>query len=247
MGAKGESKKKQIVSYIIEYYVQHKYPPTVREIGSAVGLKSTASVHKYLYELEFEGKIKKASFNSRAIELNFDNAEVNEEYIKISSPGTYGKTIYDDFGSTHPIIINTFEQRYDTEYNEGINESTVSLPIVGQVAAGLPILAEQNIEDYFPIPSGYAPYGELFMLKVKGDSMIEAGILNGDMIMVKKQATANNGEIIVALIDDSATVKTFYKRDNKIILQPENSSMEPIIVDDVTILGKVFGVYRFYK
>ena len=123
----------------------------------------------------------------------------------------------------------------------------VSLPIVGNVAAGQPILAEENIEEYFPVPAEMVPSGESFILKVRGDSMINAGIFSGDQIFVNCCDTARNGDIVVALIDDSATVKTYYKEKNYIRLQPENDSMEPIIVDDCKILGKVFGVYRFYR
>ena len=123
----------------------------------------------------------------------------------------------------------------------------VSIPVIGQVAAGQPILAEQNIESYFPVPADMVPNGESFALKVKGDSMINVGIYNGDQIFVKCCQSANNGDTIVALIDDSATVKTFYKEDGHIRLQPENDSMEPIIVDQCQILGKVFGVFRLYR
>ena len=125
-----------------------------------------------------------------------------------------------------------------------VRTEMVSLPVIGTVAAGQPILAEENIEDYFPVPSEYVPSGESFILKVKGDSMINAGIFNGDQIFVNCTNTANNGDTVVALIDDSATVKTFYKEDNHIRLQPENDSMDPIIVNDCKILGKVYGVFR---
>ncbi|MCR5501629.1 MAG: transcriptional repressor LexA [Lachnospiraceae bacterium] len=125
-----------------------------------------------------------------------------------------------------------------------VRTETVSLPVVGQVAAGMPILAEQNIDSYFPVPADMVPRGESFVLKVKGDSMINAGIFNGDQIFVNCANTARNGDMVVALIDDSATVKTFYKEDGHIRLQPENDSMDPIIVDDCEILGKVFGVFR---
>ncbi|MCI9313400.1 MAG: transcriptional repressor LexA [Lachnospiraceae bacterium] len=128
-----------------------------------------------------------------------------------------------------------------------VRTEMVSIPVIGQVAAGLPILAEQNIESYFPVPADMVPGGESFALKVKGDSMINVGIYNGDQIFVKSCQTAKNGDTIVALIDDSATVKTFYKEDGHIRLQPENDSMEPIIVDDCQILGKVFGVFRLYN
>ena len=121
----------------------------------------------------------------------------------------------------------------------------VNVPLVGQVAAGMPILASQNIETY-PIPSEFMPRETAFMLKVKGESMINAGILDGDTVLVKQQNTASNGDMVVALIDDSATVKTFYREDGHIRLQPENDSMDPIIVPDCQIIGKVFGVFRFF-
>lgn len=127
-------------------------------------------------------------------------------------------------------------------------EDIVDIPLVGKVAAGMPILAEQNIEDSFPIPSRFVGGGEHFMLSVKGDSMIEAGIFDGDYILIKKQNTARNGEIVVAMVDgfeSEATVKTFFKEDNHIRLQPENSSMSPIIVNDARILGLVKGVFRY--
>lgn len=128
-----------------------------------------------------------------------------------------------------------------------LRTETASLPVVGRVAAGEPILAEQNIESYFPLPAEYIPRGESFILKVHGTSMIKVGIMDGDFIFVNSCNTAENGEIIVALIDDSATVKRFYKEKNCIRLQPENDEMEPIIVDDCQILGKVFGVFRMMK
>lgn len=128
-----------------------------------------------------------------------------------------------------------------------VRTEMVSLPVIGTVAAGQPILAEQNIENYFPVPAEMVPSGESFVLKVKGDSMINAGIYNGDQIFVQCCNTARNGDTIVALVNDSATVKTFYKENGHIRLQPENDSMDPIIVDDCQILGKVFGVFRLYK
>ncbi len=125
-----------------------------------------------------------------------------------------------------------------------VRKEMVSLPVVGTVAAGQPILAQQNIDNYFPIPAEFVPSGESFVLKVKGDSMINAGIFDGDQIFVQCCNTARNGDIVVALVDDSATVKTFYKEADHIRLQPENDTMEPIIVTDCAILGKVFGVFR---
>lgn len=123
----------------------------------------------------------------------------------------------------------------------------VQIPVLGRVAAGEPLLAIEDVEEYFPLPAEEAPNAELFMLCVKGESMINAGILDGDRILVQKQNTAHNGEMVVALVDDSATVKTFYKEDGHIRLQPENDNMEPIIVPDCEILGKVFGVFRLFS
>lgn len=133
----------------------------------------------------------------------------------------------------------------DDEFNLARRE-IVNLPIVGTVAAGEPILASQNIDGYFPVLPEDVPRGDAFMLKVKGESMVNAGIFDGDLIMVQQQTTARNGDMVVALVDDSATVKTFYKEDGHFRLQPENDTMEPIILDSVEILGKVFGLYRRY-
>ena len=128
-----------------------------------------------------------------------------------------------------------------------IRTEMVNLPIIGNVAAGQPILAEENIEDYFPVPANLVPSGESFVLNVRGDSMVNAGIFNGDRVFVNACSTASNGEIVVAMIDDSATVKKFYNEDGHSRRHPENDSMAPIIVDDCQILGKVFGIFRFYR
>lgn len=143
---------------------------------------------------------------------------------------------------TKPRAIEILDDNFNLTRREVVN-----VPIVGTVAAGQPILAVENIENYFPIPAEYMPNEQSFLLKVKGDSMINIGILDGDQVLVKKQSTARDGDIVVALIEDSATVKTFYKENGYIRLQPENEFMDPIIVHgDVQILGKVFGVFRFY-
>lgn len=142
---------------------------------------------------------------------------------------------------TKPRAIEIIDDNFNLTRREVAN-----VPMVGRVAAGEPILAVENIESYFPIPTEYMPNAEAFMLKVKGESMINAGILDGDSVLVEKKNTARNGEIIVALVDDSATVKTFYKEGDHIRLQPENDTMDPIIVPDCEILGKVFGVFRFF-
>lgn len=128
-----------------------------------------------------------------------------------------------------------------------VRTEMVSLPVIGNVAAGQPILAEENIQDYFPVPADLVPNGESFVLNVRGESMINAGIFSGDKVFVNSKNVARNGDIVVALIDDSATVKTFYKENGHIRLQPENDTMDPIIVDDCQILGTVFGVFRFYR
>ncbi|MCR5595892.1 MAG: transcriptional repressor LexA [Lachnospiraceae bacterium] len=136
------------------------------------------------------------------------------------------------------IVDDSFQQ---------VRTEMISIPVVGRVAAGEPILAEQNVESYFPVPASMVPAGDSFILKVKGDSMINAGIFSGDQIFVHACETANNGDMVVALVDDSATVKTFYKESDHIRLQPENDTMDPIIVNDCQILGRVFGVFRMVK
>ena len=142
---------------------------------------------------------------------------------------------------TKPRAIEILDDTFNLMRREVTN-----VPIIGRVAAGEPILAEQNIENYFPIPMEMLPNNQTFMLKVRGESMVNAGILDGDMILVEERQTASDGEMIVALVEDSATVKTFYKEDGFIRLQPENDFMEPIIVEDAAILGKVIGVVRFF-
>ena len=143
---------------------------------------------------------------------------------------------------TKPRAIEIMDDTFNLTRREMVN-----VPVIGNVAAGQPLLAVQNIENYFPIPAEYMPNQETFMLKVKGESMINAGILDGDHILVERQSTASNGEIVVALVDDSATVKTYYKEDGHYRPQPENDTMDPIIVDECSILGKVFGVFRFFS
>ena len=143
---------------------------------------------------------------------------------------------------TKPRAIEIMDDTFNL-----LRREVVNVPVLGRVAAGEPLFAQENIESYFPIPAEYMPNQEAFILQVKGDSMVNAGILDGDHIMVKSQPTADNGDVVVALIDDSATVKTFYKETNCYRLQPENDTMDPIIVKDSTILGKGFGVMRIFK
>lgn len=195
-----------ILNYIRKQVAEVGYPPSVRELCKAVGLKSTSSVHLYLSRLAEKGYIKKGNLKTRALKINGENTSVTK----------------------------------DTDMLE--------IPLVGQVAAGLPILAEENIEEYVKLPMSMVKQNTkpeaTYMLKVKGDSMINVGIYSGDYIIVSKCQTAENGQIIVALIENEATVKTFYKEKDHIRLQPENDTMEPIIVKDVQIIGKVVGLIR---
>ena len=204
-------RERAILDYIEKQSKVNGYPPSVREIGKAVGLKSTATVHGYLAKLEQKGYIKKESQKGRTLKL-----------LK----GSSGKTVTDP----------------KKDFYTG--REMVDVPVIGKITAGAPILAVENVTDTFPIPIDFVGNSESFMLTVRGESMIEAGILDGDYILVKKQNVANNGEIVVALIEDEATVKTFYKEKDHIRLQPENSTMDPIIVPDCKILGKVAGVFR---
>ena len=143
---------------------------------------------------------------------------------------------------TKPRAIEIVDENFNLTRREMVN-----VPIVGKVAAGEPILAVENIENYFPIPAEFMPNEQTFILQVQGESMVYAGILDGDYILVEQQTTANDGDMVVALVDDSATVKTFYKENGYYRLQPENDFMEPIIVSDVMIMGKVIGTFRFFK
>lgn len=205
-------REKAILKYIEKQVNANGYPPSVREIGKAVDLKSTATVHGYLEALEKKGYIKKESQKGRTLKLLKGGALEGEQV-------SFNKEAYS-------------------------SKEMVDVPVIGKITAGEPILAVENVTDTFPIPLDFVGTGESFMLTVRGESMIEAGILSGDYILVKKQNTANNGEIVVALIGDEATVKTFYKEKDHIRLQPENSTMDPIIVPDCKILGKVSGVFR---
>ncbi|QHI73289.1 transcriptional repressor LexA [Aminipila terrae] len=218
-----KEREQRILEYMKKEISQKGYPPTVREICSALNIKSTSTVHKDIENLELKGFLKKDPSKPRA--LMIVDSESSE---KIKS-------------DNHEIK--------DTVYHDTERIDVIDIPVVGRIAAGTPILAEQNIEESFPIPSRFAGKGTNFMLTVKGESMIEAGIFDGDYILVEQQNTAKNGEIVVAMIDgfeSEATVKTFYKETDHIRLQPENSSMSPIIVKEVKILGKVKGVFRYF-
>ncbi|MBQ2287359.1 MAG: transcriptional repressor LexA [Lachnospiraceae bacterium] len=201
MAGKISDKQRQILEYIKNEILKRGYPPSVREICTAVHLKSTSSVHAHLSTLEENGYIRRDPTKPRAIEI------------------------------------------LDDEYALSRREM-VNVPIIGTVTAGLPILAHENIEDYFPMPVEFLPNAVLFMLKVRGDSMINKGIFNGDTVIVEQRSNAKNGDMVVALIGDSATVKTYYKENGRYRLQPENDTMEPIYCDHIEILGKVIGLVR---
>ncbi|MDD3765755.1 MAG: transcriptional repressor LexA [Eubacteriales bacterium] len=189
------SRQLEILSFITEFISSNGYPPSIREIGKAVGLKSTSSVHNHIQALERLGYITKNGLKKRSM--------------------------------------------FPSNLSKHIN-----VPVVGKITAGAPILAVENIEDYFPIPESFAKNKDLFILTISGDSMRDAGILDGDYVIVQKQNTAQSGDIVAALIDNEATVKTFYKTDTEIILQPENPAYEPIKLKQVEILGKITGVFR---
>lgn len=200
------TKRQSEIYQFIKHIVQTKgYPPSVREIGLAVGLASSSTVHGHLSRLEEKGYIKRDPTKPRAIEIT--------------------ETV-----------------------GENINqENTIHVPVIGKVTAGIPITAVENVEEYFPLPAHFTSThnSNIFILDVVGDSMIEAGILDGDKVIVRSQSIAENGNIIVAMTeDDEATVKRFYKEETRYRLQPENSTMEPIYLDNVTVLGKVVGLFR---
>lgn len=199
------SNRQQSILDFIKNEVKDKgYPPSVREIGEAVGLASSSTVHGHLERLEKKGMIRRDPTKPRAIEILGDDDAVSMFSLSVAR-----------------------------------------VPLIGKVTAGTPITATENIEDYFPLPNHFVGDDNVFMLSVMGESMVEAGIHDGDFVIVKQQNTANNGEIVVAMTDeDEATVKTFYKERDHIRLQPENSTMEPIRLKNVTILGKVIGLFR---
>jgi len=193
------SRQQQIMDFIHKHLQEKGYPPSVREIGKAVGLSSSSSVHSHLEILERKKLLRRDAAKPRAMEITKS---------KLPSNGA------------------------------------VSLPLVGEIAAGQPVIAEENIESYMPLPAELVRGDESFILKVKGSSMVEAGIFDGDYIVVRQQAMAQNGQVVVALLEDEATVKTFYKEKDHIRLQPQNSSMQPIRVKNPSILGIVVAVLR---
>jgi len=195
-------KQLEIYEYLKTYTENKGYPPSIREIGEAVSLRSTSTVYGHLKRLEKEGMIKRDPSKPRALEIA-------------------------------ALATNKKEM--------------ISIPILGSITAGLPILAEENIEDTFQLPLDYIKHDrELFMLRVHGESMVNAGIRNNDLAIIEKADTAKNGDIVAAMIDDSATIKRFFKEKDCIRLQPENDTMEPLIVDNCKIIGKLVGIFRAF-
>lgn len=194
------SRQQAILTYIKTYLRNRGYPPSVREIGSAVGLCSSSTVHSHLAKLEKLGYIRRDPAKPRAIE-----------------------------------IMDTAAWRH---------KRLTPVPLVGRVTAGVPILAVENVEEVYPLPADFVHDENVFMLAVQGDSMVNAGILNGDFVIVRRQQIADSGDIVVAMIDDEATVKRFFPEKDHVRLQPENDAMQPIITRQVVILGKVIGLLR---
>ena len=192
--------QQRILEYIEKYIDENGYPPSVREIGQAVDLKSTSTVHGHLSRLEKKGLLHREAMKPRTIDV------VREDKPQM-----------------------------------------LKVPMLGRVAAGVPILAEENAEGYMQLPDAMLGQGDHFILEIRGDSMITAGIMNGDFVVVKRQPTAMNGEIVIAMIDDEATCKRYFKEPDRIRLQPENPRMRPFYARSVTILGKVVAVYRIYN
>lgn len=207
-------RQQQAFDFICTFTAAHGYPPSVREIGTAIGLSSPSTVHSHLHKLEEAGYIKRDPNKPRTIEICEDAKTRAKQSPKL------------------------------VEVKQDVNTNTVTLPLVGRVAAGLPILAEQNVEEVMTLPTNVVGDSSSFILRVRGESMINAGIFDGDYIVVREQHDAHNGEIVVALIEDSATVKTFYREKDRIRLQPENDTMEPIYAINPTILGRVTGLFR---
>ena len=193
-------RQREIFDFIKRYSAQHGYPPTVRDIGKAIGLTSSSTVHAHLANLEKLGLLRRDPTKPRALEL------LGEAARKVVGPA--------------------------------------GLPLVGRVAAGAPILAEENVEEYVEVPPIAGGDEGEYILRVRGDSMIDAGILDGDFVVVQRQDTATNGEIVVALVGEEATVKRYFREDDHIRLQPENSEMEPIRTREAVVLGRVVGVFR---
>jgi repressor LexA len=204
-------RQQRMLDVIVASIRENGYPPSMREIGDAVGLRSSSSVTHQLNQLELAGYIRRDPNRPRALEV----------LVGPDTPSALAERALD-----------------------GQDEDTVLVPLVGQIAAGTPILAEQHVEDVFPLPRSLVGNGELFLLKVRGDSMVDAAICDGDWVVVRSQQNADNGEIVAAMLEDEATVKTFRQRDGHTWLLPQNTAYEPILGDRAVVLGKVVAVLR---
>lgn len=207
-------RQREVYEFVVRYADDHGYPPTVREIGEAVGLASPSTVHAHLANLERAGYLRRDPTKPRALELT-----------RRERPAAGASVSLPDVGEVRV------------------------LPLVGEIAAGRPLLAEENVQDHLAVPEPLSRGGDEFLLRIKGESMVEAGILHGDYVVVHQQQTARDGDIVVALAGedeatDEATVKRFFREKGRIRLQPENASMEPLYPEHVSILGKVVGVFR---
>lgn len=232
-----KEREQRILDYMKEQIRKKGYPPTVREIGAALGIKSTSTTHKDIESLVRQGYLVKDPSKPRALMVVDPTEKSGHTEAASSRTGS-------DFTAESSGTSSSRSGNVSAEIN------VIEIPVIGRVAAGTPILAEENVEGSFPVPAGYASSGTNFMLRVRGESMIEAGIMDGDLILVRQTPEAHNGEIVVAMIDgfeSEATVKTFYKENGHIRLQPENKNMSPIIVEDVRIIGKVKGVFRYFS
>ncbi len=201
MGKALTRRQLEILTFVHRYADAHGYPPSVREIGQALGLTSSSTVHSHLAALEKKGYLRRDPSKPRALEILRDEHEIPTRKV-------------------------------------------VSLPVIGHVTAGQPIVAQQNVEEYFPFPADFIKSDECFILHVRGDSMVDAGIFDGDLLVVRRQETAKSGDIVVARLEDEATVKRFYREGDRIRLQPENRSMEPIYTHDVAIEGIAVALIR---
>ena len=243
-------RERSMLDYMKRATIEKGYPPTVREICNELGIKSTSTVHKDMASLEKKGFIKKDPAKPRAVEIVGLTGSRSMDAGAMAQAGLAARQAGIGLASRGQARDGAAGMGAQHAHSDGVYApDVIEVPLIGQVAAGTPILAEENITDSFPVPARYVnANGTHFMLVVKGESMIEAGIFDGDYILVKQQSEARNGDMVVAMIDgfeSEATVKTFYNEGDHIRLQPENSTMSPIIVKDVKILGTVKGVFRY--
>lgn len=240
------SRQEKIFHAIVHGIESHGFPPTVREIGASVGLASTSSVKYQLDAIEKAGFIARDPRRPRTIEVTeIGNQYAHTHFSDLTTTiASDASDVISEKKST--AIFGTTKNKYATQEKnaEFFSENSVNVPLVGKIAAGAPILATQEVEDVFPLPRRLTGNGELFMLHVQGDSMIDAAICDGDWVVVRQQPVAENGEIVAAMIDGEATVKTFQKRDGHIWLLPQNTMYAPIPGDESIILGKVVTVLR---